>query len=414
MCPARCASIPPSRGSQAADHATFGVLAEGVNRPLTVVYAFLDFSDGGAQRLALATWHNLDSRRFQPRLLCVRSSGSLSHAAREMGVSVHVLGRLEEPYDVGAVIRIAQWLRAIEATIVHVPLYSRVSPYVRLAARVARTPLVVAHEHCRARSPSLKRQLVDRLLARGTRFIAVSEAQRAQLLQAGTRSSVVAVVRNGVDIDRFVPRDVAGARAELGLDADSPIILVPARLVARKGHPDLIAALPHVAQSIGDVEVLCAGSGPLREVLSALASSAGMSAHVRFLGHREDMPVLMSAADVICLPSLIEGMPLAVLEAMACARPVVATSVDGVPEVIDDGITGRLVPPRDPRRLARALTEFLADQTKRRLAGEAARRVAVERHSDEAMTRQLEAVYESWLAELLAGRTRTRREAECE
>lgn len=380
-------------------------------KPITIVYAFLDFNDGGAQRLTLATWRNLDLHRFHPRLLCVRSAGPLVAAAREMHVPVQVLCRMKRPYDFGAVFRIAQWLKSIGAEIVHVPLYSRASPYVRLGARVARTPLVVAHEHCRARSPSLARVLADRLLARGTRFVAVSAAQRAQLVDAGVPPEQVAVVPNGVDVDRFAPRDRRSSRARLGIEDDRHIVLVPARLVERKGHADLIAALPEVARMVPDTQALCAGSGPLREILPALASCAGVGDRVRFLGHRDDMPLVMSAADIVCLPSLVEGMPLAAIEAMACARAVVATTVDGVPELIEDGITGRLVPPRDPARLAAVLSELLADASKRRSIGEAARRAAVERHSDVAMTSCLQTLYASWLSDTLGQGARERLEA---
>jgi len=175
---------------------------------------------------------------------------------------------------------------------------------------------------------------------------------------------------------------------------------VPARLVARKGHADLLAAWPAVRAAVPGAIVLCAGDGWLREVLPALAAAAGLGEAVRFLGHRDDLPVLLAAADVVALPSRGEGLPLAVLEALAAGRPVVATDVGGNREAVEDGRTGRLVAPGDPGALAVAIAELLADGEARRRIGEQGRRVALERYRSEDVARQLEDAYDAWLAAL--------------
>lgn len=365
---------------------------------LTVVYAFLDFNDGGAQRLTLGTWRHLDPERYRPLLLCVRREGSLVSAAVAAGVPVHVLGRLERPFDLRALSAISRWLRSVGADIVHVPLYSRASPYVRIAAQLAGVELVVAHEHCRASPPARRRWLVDRLLVGGTRFVAVSEAQRTELVCQGVSPDLVAVIGNGVDTERFAPGDRVAARTGLGLPADRPIVLVPARLVRRKGHIDLLAAMPALLAQVPDVLVLCAGGGPLAPLLPALACAAGMADHVTFLGHRDDLPDLLAAADVVCLPSRAEGMPLAILEAMAAGRAVVATDVGGVAEAVLAGETGRIVPLRDPTALATALADMLRDDARRAAMAQRARAVAIERFRERDMTRRLESAYEHWLA----------------
>jgi len=371
---------------------------DGLDR-LTVVYGFLDFNDGGAQRLALDTWRHLDPERYRPVLLCVRREGALVSAAITAGVPAHVLGRLERPFDLGAVFVILRWLRSTGADIVHVPLYSRAGPYIRLAAKLARVRLIVAHEHCRATPPPPRRRLADRLLARGTRYVAVSEAQRTELVRQGISPDWVAVVGNGIDVELFAPGDRAAARDMEGLPEGAAIVVIPARLVPRKGHVDLLAALPALVRRVPEVLMLCAGDGPLSRSLPALAEAAGLANRVRFLGHRDDMPSLLAAADVVCLPSRVEGMPLAILEAMAAGRAVVATDVGGVAEVIADGSTGRLVPPQNPAALAMALGALLIDTGERGAMGARAHRAALERFSSRDMTHRLESAYEHWLAE---------------
>ncbi len=372
--------------------------ARGTAPPVTVVFAFLDMDDGGAQRLALRSARGLDPSAFRPRILCVRRRGGLVDAAEAAGIATTVLGRLERPFDAGAVVSIARWLRAAGAGVVHVSLYSRAAPYVRLAARLARVPLVVAHEHCRAAPPPRLRRWVDRALAPGTGFVAVSRADRDALVASGTPPAAVHVVYPGIDLAAFAPGDRAAARAALGWPADRPIVLVPARLHPMKRHVDLIAALPALAARVPDVWVVCAGGGPLARVLPALAAAAGVGAQVSFVGPRADMPMLMAAADVVALCSGVEGVPAALAEGQAAGRCVVATAVGGVPEVVADGVTGRLVPPRSPAALARVLADVLADPAARDAMARRARAAARARFDGAAATRALERVYRTELA----------------
>lgn len=366
--------------------------------PATVVFAFLDFRDGGAQRLALRTCRHLDPAAFRPRLVCLRARGSLVDAAEDAGIPVTVLGRLMRPFDAGAIPALTHWLRSTGADIVHVPLYSRAAPYARLAARLAGVPLTVAHEHCRAAPPGRLRRLVDRLLAPGTQFIAVSQADRADLLAAGIPPAAIDVVYPGIELERFAPGDRAAARAALGLPAARPIVLVPARLHPMKRHIDLLAALPRLVAGVPDILVLCAGGGPLESALPALAQAAGWSDQIRFLGPRDDLPLLLAAADVVALASRAEGLPAALIEAQVAERAVVATDVGGVAEIVADGVTGRLVVPGAPEALADALIGMLTDAGNRGRMAARARELAVGRFGIEAATRRLETIYSRELA----------------
>ena len=367
------------------------------NTPVTVVFAFLDLNDGGAQRLTIGACRHLDGSRYRPVLLCLRGPGSLVDAAVAAGVPTFCLGRMRRSYDLVAVVETARLLRSMKTGIVHVPLYSRASPYARLAAHVARVPLVVGHEWCRPRPPSSGRRLVDRVLRSHTRFLAASEMQRIELLMAGVPPEHTAVVYGGIDVNRFAPADRAVARKDLDLPADRPIVLVPARLHPMKGHVDLIAAVLSLRERVPDVLVLCAGDGPLRRVLPSLVSAAGLDGAVRFLGQREDMPELMAACDVVALASHIEGLPSVIMEAFAAERAVVATAVGGVAEAVMDGYTGWLVGSHRPMDLAAALGDALTDAQARRERAERARATALARFPVEMSARRLAEVYDRWL-----------------
>ena len=239
---------------------------------------------------------------------------------------------------------LAEELRALATDILHVPLYSRASPYLRLAARLAGVPLVVAHDWSVPRPLSRMRRGVDRLLRRNTRFIAASQAQERELLRTGVPAAAIAVVHAGIDVERFGAGDRRATRAALGLEADRPVALVPARLAAAKGHDDLISALPAVLAREPRLTVLLAGDGPLAGALADRLRREGLAGSVRLLGHSEAMPDLYAAADFVVLPSRVEGLPSVLLEAYAARRAVVATAAGGVPEALTDGCEGRLVP----------------------------------------------------------------------
>jgi glycosyltransferase involved in cell wall biosynthesis len=367
-------------------------------RPVPLVYVFLDFGDGGAQRVTLTELRLLDRRRFAPSLLALRGEGALLDRARALDVPVRTLGRLTRPRDATALSAVADALRSSRAQVVIGQHYSRSLPYLLAAARLAHAPLRIVRHHGHAPPAGAGRRLADRLLQRGAAHLAVSEADTRALLESGLPRDAVALVRHGVDLSCYAPGDSHAARIALGLPADRPIVLLPARLSPIKGHMDLLAALPLLLAHVPDVLVLCCGEGPLRATLPAVASSAGLAGAVRFVGRRDDLPLWLAACDLVCLPSHDEGLPLALLEAHAAGRAVVASAVGGVPEVVAEGRTGLLVPPRNPGALATALATVLGDSTMRRAMGQAARARAAARFDERVAVRGLEDRLAAWLA----------------
>ena len=231
----------------------------------------------------------------------------------------------------------------------------------------------------------------DRLVSRLVdRVIAVSEAARAFLIsRKGYAARKIVVVPNGRDLSVFRP-GVGGhtVRKELGIDRGTPLVGVVGRLEDQKGHVYLLDAWPTVLAEFPDARLLLVGEGSLRGPLEDRARRLGIAASVIFAGFRRNVSRVLDALDVVALPSLYEGMPLTAIEASAMAKPVVATAVDGTPEVIRDGRTGRLVPPREPAALSRALRMLLRDPVGARQMGDAGRDFVLARFD---LARQVEA-----------------------
>lgn len=223
-----------------------------------------------------------------------------------------------------------------------------------------------------------QRDQVAEAVAKVDQIVAVSRAMRAACESLATPRRPVAVVPNGADTRVFHPRDRGEARRRLELPEDERIITFVGVLTPRKGIDTLVEAMGLLTHEPGDTPLLViAGIGELRDGLEARARALGVADRIRFMGKvpHDEVAWWMAAGDVFCLPSLSEGLPTVVCEAMACGRAVVATAVDGTPEIVDDGATGLLVPPTDAPRLAEALSRVLGDDAMRtRFEDEALRR----------------------------------------
>jgi glycosyltransferase involved in cell wall biosynthesis len=205
--------------------------------------------------------------------------------------------------------------------------------------------------------------LPDRIWGRFVRFfIAVSNANSRYLIETkGLPSKKVVVVRNGCELKRFdsLPGRRATMRRQWEIPESAPTLIVPARLELQKGHAVLLDAIPSIRKEFPGVQVLCLGEGSLREELENKSAQLGLQGTVRFLGFQPNMSDWFALGDITVLPSFYEGLPLVAIESLAASRPVVATAVDGTPEVVVDGATGRTVPPGLSTPLAEAICDLL-------------------------------------------------------
>lgn len=238
-------------------------------------------------------------------------------------------------------------------------------------------------------------------------FIAVS-SDVADTVRAAYRPPPgrLAVIPNGVDIERYareVDRDAV--RASVGVAADAPLAIVVAKLMTQKGHAVLLDALPGVLERVQALRVVLVGEGELRVAIEERVSGAGLEDSVTFAGNRGDIPQLLAASDVFVLPSLWEGLPMALLEAMASGLPVVATAVSGTREVVEAGRSGILVPPGDAAALGTALIDVLERPELAASLGAAARSRVEDCYSARAQAKRHAELYRSRLASISGGET---------
>lgn len=283
----------------------------------------------------------------------------------------------------------------------------------RAAGWIAGVPCRIWTAHAYASHPhqSWLKRGIYRLVERGmdrltTHYVAVSESMR----EFGIRNRImrpekVSVIHNGIVIAGPPAASPWEVRAELGLRSDTLVVGTLGRLEPQKGLDVLLRAASSVRRRVRDVEFVVAGDGPLRERLEALSRELGLQDFVRFVGWQRDAARVLSILDVYCLSSLWEAFGLAAAEAMALEKPVVATRVDGVAEVVQDGETGVLVPPGDPEALAEGLVTLLTDAGLRRRMGVAGRRRVETRFTVPEMVRR----YEGLFRELAAATRRVAR-----
>jgi glycosyltransferase involved in cell wall biosynthesis len=305
---------------------------------------------------------------------CIHEAGPIGEEIRKTGTPVAVLGLnpgIRRPRDVGGIRR---YLRETQPQIVHTFLLTA-SLYGRLAAILERVPIVIGTEVNMYADKKAHHAMAERLLMRGTdRVIASAEAVREfYIRQVHADPAKVDVIYNAVDFSQAQPAHSRTAtRASLGVPADALVCGVIARLTEQKGHRFLFDAMAGTP-ALANVHLIVIGGGERRAALAGQVDALGLSSRVHFLGPRRDLGDLLGAMDVFVMPSLWEGLPLSLVLAMGASLPVVATDVAGIPEVVDDGRTGLLVPPGDSAALGAALARAAADSTLRERLGREAR-----------------------------------------
>jgi glycosyltransferase involved in cell wall biosynthesis len=352
----------------------------------------------GVSRLFSWWFPRYDPDRFEVHLCGLKGPEAASRLLEAQGIPVHHLGRGRfDPRTVPDVVGLA---RRLGARILHVHGYAA-SDFGRLAARWAGARLVL-HEHFADPAMPAYQGVADRALRSLTdAAIAVSESTRAFLVEERhVPAERVRVIFNGAPLDEFAPSGPAAAleaKRALGIPDDDIAIGSVGRLNAQKGHSYLLEAAAPILARRRDVWLVLVGDGDLEASLREQARALGMGDRTLFVGHRSDIPAVLAALDVFCISSTYEGTPLALFEAMAAGKAIVSTAVDGCREVLDDGNTGLLVPPRDAPALGAGLSRVIEDRELRRRMAEAARRASVA-YDIGASVGKMEALYEHLLA----------------
>jgi glycosyltransferase involved in cell wall biosynthesis len=331
----------------------------------------------------------------------------LHESASREGIESHLIpcsGRL----DRGAIRRIRELAAQMGADVVHAHGY-KADLYVYFALRRSRIALVsTCHTWYDVDAKDYFYGVVDRMTLRSyERIVAVSEGVREYLLRAGVRAEKISMIRNGIDLRTF-DRASAGVKEELGWSA-YPLVGLVGRLSIEKGVDIFLAAAARVLAELPDTKFVVVGDGPDRAKLDALIDQLGIGGSVHMLGRRDDMPAVYASLDLMVSSSRREGLPMAILEAMASRVPLIATAVGGVPTVVLDGRTGVLVPEVDAALLANGITELLRDSALRERLGSAARQLVEDEFSAQRMTADYLRVYEAAIASAARRRGRWRK-----
>jgi glycosyltransferase involved in cell wall biosynthesis len=387
-------------------------------KPIRILFVVNGFAIGGGELKLLELVAELKRRysgRYRMVVAAVGQGGPLEKQFEKVADKMVVYSK-KHKYDVSQVWRLYRLILNERVNIVQTTLFYA-DVIGTLAARLAGVKNIISWEANTERGKSSRRKknlkniiswetntqpygtkhmTAYRLAAKGFRIsVSVSNAIRKQVMEDRHVSPVkTRTVHYGVDVNRFHPVSGEPFRKSLGIPMQCVVFGTIARLSEPKGHHYLIQAVPAVVRRFPNIRFVFAGDGPLRKSLESQTKALGIESYVQFLGFRTDVVELMAAFDAFVLPSLYEGLPNAVLEAMACGKPVVATAVDGTPEIVVHGETGLLVPAKDPDALAEAILRIAGNPHFRRWMGSLARRRIVLEHGLDDQVDAFHALYQ--------------------
>jgi glycosyltransferase involved in cell wall biosynthesis len=359
---------------------------------------------GGLERVIMELCRKVDRSRYHLSICCIGRRGPLADIMEAEGVEVIVC---EDQRRVAKYLRgfeLARIFRQRKVDLIH----AHHTPALidsTIGAQLARIPLITT-DHCKAYPTSRRWQLLEKHASRfAEKVVAVSEHSKGDLIRyQGIDAERLQVIYNGLDLKLARQESPESLRRELGLSPEHVVMCTAARLEDQKGLDLLLDAAPLVLQRLPQARFVIMGGGSQEQPLREQAARLGLTSHVIFTGPRVDAVDLIRGLDCFVQTSYWEGMPMALLEAMALRKPIVATAVGGVPEVVADGVTGILVRDRKPATLAAALVGLLSDEGRARQVGEAGYQRYLNHFTSVGMVSQYERLYD-WV--LSGPRSRT-------
>jgi glycosyltransferase involved in cell wall biosynthesis len=388
---------------------------------IRVVQVLATGSNGGAQEATWSLVRRMDGARYDVELV-ILSDGPTVRRFERARIPVTVI---DTPDDQEAVARLVALLRDRVPHVIHNHMYRAEVVGTRAALALSEAglprPYIIGTVHSSRIRSDEDRDLVRALTPHMDRLIAVSRAIVQKVATEGRTGAPIELIYNGVDLSRYDEQEACCTLPEeYGFEAGTPLVGAVARLEPEKGHPTLLEAWPLVLARVPAARLLVVGEGSRREALEAEAEALGLlglpcegdtcvgTRHARphatvvFTGRRDDVPAVTAALDVAVLPSYREALGLAVLEAMALGRPVVATNVGGIPEMVEHERTGLLVPPHDAVALADAIVRMLTDHPLADTLARAGRDLVHERFCIERMVEATQTLYDEAAAAVAA------------
>ncbi|MBU1853376.1 MAG: glycosyltransferase [Candidatus Omnitrophica bacterium] len=357
---------------------------------INVLHLVEDLKVGGLEKNISAIALGIDKAVFDVHVWCLVRGGKIFEELKANGIKTENL-KMRSHRDVFFFMRLCGKLRRCDIKVIHLHGYSA-AVVGRMAAVVSRVPVVIRHVQTTHDHYPRKKLIIERILGFFTdKIICCSMAVGDSVIRKEKiPPSKIEVIYNGIDLDKF---KVRGDKIDKYKDVFR--IGCIASLFAHKGHVYLIDAIKKVIDRYGDnLKLVLIGDGVLRSELERHAAKLNMQEHVEFKGVISDIPGIIYTLDVVVLPSLVrEGLGLAIIEAMACGRPVIGTNIGGIPELIREGENGLLVPPKDADALSKAIGFLLKNREKAALMGKKGREIAEEKFSSGSMIKKIEGLY---------------------
>ena len=329
-----------------------------------VLFFTVDSRIGGTEKMVISLAASLPKEEFSVSILTIKPAGPLHEMARVSGIPAYTLGIRSRLNGFLAPLRLFRFLLKNRFDVLQTFLFLA-NNLGRVVGWAANVPVRIGSQHSTDYWRRSYHNLLDWVTAPfGRIVVSVSQAGRNMLIRkVGFAPGKVIVIPNGVPPAAVIPKDKA--REILGFSGEEFLIGSAGNLRAPKGYQYLLPAFREVVLKHPEAKLLIAGEGPLRKTLEKFSRRLEISKKVFFLGFQNDLTVFYSGLDLFVMPSLWEGMPVALLEALSYGLPVVATAVSGIPEVVRDGVEGLLVAPANPQQIATGMLELLGNPQKR-------------------------------------------------
>lgn len=364
---------------------------------IKVIHLVDDLRCGGLESVVamLARFHNKE--KFDVEVWCVAAGGEVADQLIKEGKTVRILG-IRNYYNPFNILKLAALFREHKPDVIHTHIYFA-STISRIAAQLTHVPVVITHMHNVYLHYNKRNLWIDRLLSHiSDQVVCCSKAVEDFVLNIEkVNPGKVVTIYNGIDMDRFdIPFDRENLKQSLNIQNNEFVIINVAFLMEKKGHKYLFEAVVRLKKEYPNIKCLVVGYGSSQEEgdIRNYPQKLGIDDRVVFLGLRNDVPELLRIANVFVLSSLTEGLPLALIEAMAAGLPIVSTHVGGVGEVVEDQKTAILVKPQDPEAIYKAIKSLIDNPPMGKKLGEAAFAVSRKKFHCREMIRQIEKIYE--------------------
>jgi len=365
----------------------------------SILHLIEGFRIGGAEVNLLEQIKQLTLMGYDQAVCSFDDVGALKAEYQRLGIPLYIIQRRHR-FDPAVFIKLYRLIRKEKFSIIQTVLFypDVVGVLTGLAVGVGtRISVETASHYNEFFSPVYRRLMYRTAMKHVTKIIAVSDEVKKSIVQRERiQSSRITVIPNAVDLKLFdaVTLGAEKKKKELGIVNSYPVLGVVARLTPVKGHSVLIRGVSKLVKKYPKIHCLFIGDGELEPDLKKQINDAGLKRNFSFLGFRQDVSTLLSTLDIFVLPSLTEGMPNVILEAMACSVPIIATHVGGIPEVVKDGWNGLLIPPEDPENLALSILRLFKDRTLRIQMGRNGRKHVQEKYSLDIQIQRFIQIYE--------------------